>query len=162
MSLRERLQQRARPSAVWPLRIDDPTEAREALERAEHELRVAVIAHTERAPEIAEAEARVAAARAALAACYEPIELVALAPPEFEALAKEHPPTKDDEAWAESFPRALFLACVRSELTRDEWAVVLDSQLSQGEKTEALNMALQANLRVPDAGLPKDWTSILS
>ncbi|MER5622506.1 hypothetical protein ABT061_15825 [Streptosporangium sp. NPDC002544] len=156
MSLRERLQQRARPTATWPLRIDDPAAAKQELEQAETEERIASVGLAEGVEQEA-ARARVAAARAALAACFEPITLEALPPPEFEALAAEYPPGPDDDAWNKDFPPALFLACVRSELDREEWVSIFASQLSQGEKIAACNAAIQVNLRTPDAGLPKDW-----
>lgn len=160
-SLRERIQQRARPRAVWPLRIDDPAEARQELERAEDEARIVSIGLAEGADREA-AQARAEAARAALAACFEPITLEALPPAEFEALAAEYPPGPDDEAWNKGFPPALFLACVQSELDREEWMAIFASQLSQGEKIAACNAAIQVNLRSPDTGLPKDWMQIRS
>lgn len=162
MSLRERLKQRARPTVVWPLRIasiEDVEAARGELERAEDERRITVVTSEPGAPELAEVEQRVKAAREVVAACFEPVELVALAPPEYEALLAEHPGTKDDEVWGPGFARALFLACVQGDLNAEEWAEFLDTQLSQRERVDAYNLALAVNLRVPDPGLPKGWIS---
>ncbi len=165
MTLRERLKQRSRPSTVWPLRIADMDlveAARAALGQAEDRERITTVAREDGmasdalAGEVAHAGR---AARQALADCYEPVKLVALAPPEYEALLTEHRATDEDQAWGPGFPRALFLACVQGELDREEWIHFLDSQLSQGERVEAYNLALAVNLRVPDPGLPKDWTS---
>lgn len=165
MSLRERLQQRARPRVVWPLRIEDSSRVmglQDAVEQAEQELRIATVAFSDGSAELAAARARVEAARAALVPCYEPVELVALAPPEFEKLAAEHPPGSGEEAWAKTFPRALFLACAPTELSTEEWEAVLDGELTQGEKIELLNTCLALNMRVPDPALPKGWTTMPS
>ncbi|TQS29127.1 hypothetical protein [Microbispora sp. KK1-11] len=162
MSLRDRLKQRSRPSTVWPLRIADlpvVEAARGELARAEDEQRITAISAEPGSAELAAADARLAAARQALAECFEPVELVALDAPGYEALLKEHPAVADDQAWGPGFPRALFLACVQGELERDEWVLCLDTQLSHGERVEAYNLALAINLRVPDPGLPKGWTS---
>jgi hypothetical protein len=159
MSLRDRVKQRARPSVVWPLRIDPL----EVVERAQAEVVAAEdeVLVADGTPELGAAKERVKAARQAFAACFEPITLTALTPPEYEALLAEHP-GKDGANWGKDFPRALFLACVQGELDRDEWAVFLDSEISAGERAQAFNTALAINIRMPDFDLPKDWTSTRS
>ena len=149
------------------MQIDDPAPARAALERAESDLRVARIGRDEGDPELEAARERVSEAEALLAACFEPIELQALAPPEVEALLAEHPGTKRGtdgqmEAWGEGFPRALFLACVQGDMGREEWVLFLDRQLSEGEQSDLFNFGLTLNLRVPDPDLPKGWARTLS
>jgi len=160
MSLRDRVKQRARPSVVWPLRIDplDVVEkARTELAEAEDEAAVA-----EGTGEHPAALGRVTAAREGFAACFEPITLTALSPPAYEALLAEHPGS-DGASWGKGFGRALFLACVQGdEMTRDEWAVFLDTEISSGERAQAFNTALSVNIRMPDFELPKDWTSTRS
>jgi hypothetical protein len=162
MSLRDRLKQRSRPSTVWPLRIADlpvVEAARAELARAEDEQRITSIGAEAGSAELAAADARLAAARQALAECYEPVELLALDGPAYEALLTEHPAVEEGHSWGPGFPRALFLACVQGELDREEWVLALDTQLSHGERVEAYNLALAINIRVPDPGLPKGWTS---
>lgn len=177
MSLRERLPQRARTTDTWPLRIDDPSEALAALESVETAWRLALVAYGPDAPEVASAVTQLEQARQAVAACYEPIPLEALAPPDFEALAAKHPTDEVDrdgkpKAWDDDFPRELFLACVRSDLQPEEWLQVLGEKpsdsgedtgapswpvLTEGEKNDLFNTVIRLNLRVPDPRLPKGW-----
>lgn len=160
MSLRERLQRRSLPSDVWWLRID-PVDvvaaAKEDLERAEDDLRLAQVTDEGGPQGVAAAARRVEQARTAVAACYEPVTVLALDPTEYEALLAEHPPREEKAAWGPGFGRALLLAGVQGDLDRDEWVVFLDSRLSHGERVEAYNLALGVNIRVLDPGIPKGW-----
>ncbi|MEV8636512.1 hypothetical protein AB0395_33180 [Streptosporangium sp. NPDC051023] len=159
--LRERLQQRALPLDVWWVRIDPldvVAKAKEVLEEAEDALRVTQVTAEEGAPELAAAMERVERARVAVAACYEPVTVLALDPTEYEALLKEHPPQTKEAAWGPGFGRALLLEGVQGDMDRDEWVVWLDSRLSHGERVEAYNLALSVNVRVLDPGIPKGWT----
>jgi hypothetical protein len=106
---------------------------------------------------VTEAEAALEKARADLAACYEPVVIRALEPKRFEELVAEHPARKDrDERWnVETFPRALFLASVVGELSREEWETVLDEQCSEGEQNGLFLDAQVVNARMPDGTIPK-------
>lgn len=167
MNLRERRKQRARPATVWPLRIDEVdrvAELRTARDQADNEVRIATIAYAADAPELVAARERAEAVRRDLVACYEPIELQALVPTAYEELVAEHPSEEQgsDDAWGKDFPRALFLACAQGDLTAEEWASLLDEDLTPGEREDLLNTVLELHLRLPDPHLPKDWTSTRS
>ncbi len=162
MSLRERLAQREPAREVWWLRIAPVAEvarARVDLEQAEGDLRIAEAVERS-AQELAEARERVEGGRAVVAACFEPVEILAL-DETYEALLREHPPQQDGAAWGPAFGRALFLAGVQGELDREEWVVEL-GKLSHGERVDAYNLAIAANVRTLDPGLPKGWTTTRS
>ncbi|MGW4426434.1 hypothetical protein [Streptosporangium sp. NPDC004631] len=137
--------------------LDVVAKAREALEEAEDALRIVQVTAEEGTPELVAATERVERARVTVAACYEPVIVVALDPPEYEALLAEHPPKEEKAAWGPGFGRALLLAGVQGDLDREEWAIFLDSRLSHGEQVEAYNLALAVNIRVLDPGIPKGW-----
>ncbi len=165
MSLRERIAQRARAKTSWPLRIDDTTEAQAALEAIEHEARILIGTYEADSPEIAALKVRLEEARVAVDACYEQVELEALTPVDFEALAAEHPangevgPDGEPKAWADTFGPALLLECVRGDLERAEWEKLLAEELTEGEKISLINAAIILNMRSPNPGLPKGWRS---
>lgn len=158
--LRDRLQRRALPSDIWWLRIDPVdvvAKAKEELEAAEDNLRLVQVTEEDGSQDLATATQRVEQARAVVAACYEPVTVLALDPTEYEALLKEHPPREEKAVWGPGFGRALLLAGVQGDMDRDEWTVFLDSKLSHGERIEAYNLALGVNVRVMDHGIPKGW-----
>lgn len=166
MSLRDRLLNRPRPHTVYPLRVEDDTEARKTLEQARAHLRL-LHAMGKGAEESAVDAAKqdVVTAEAAMAACYENVVLRALPPDEFEALVSEHKPREgtEDRAWnLDTFPRACLMACVESDLTEHEWGLVWANVLSLGERGDLGNAAIRVNVRVPDSTLPKDWTQTQS
>ncbi|WP_405149430.1 hypothetical protein OG589_14500 [Sphaerisporangium sp. NBC_01403] len=165
MSLRERLLNRPRPMAAYPLRVDDDTQARKDMEQARTLLRLLQL-QGESADESAvkAAKADLAKAEAALAACYEPVTLRAMPPDDFEALIALHKPREGTEetSWnLDTFPQACLMACVESDLTEAEWGQVWKEVLSQGERGELCTAAIRVNVRVPESTLPKDWTQIL-
>lgn len=162
MSLRERLLARPRPFDTYPLRIDDDTEPRTALERARTLLRVLQF-QGEAADEgaVRAAKADLGRAEAAIAACYEPVILRAMPPDDFEALIALHKPRAgtEDTSWnSDTFPQACFRECVESDLTDAEWDRVWKEVLSHGERNELCIAAIRANVRTPDSTLPKGWT----
>lgn len=162
MSLRDRIKQRKPAEETWWLRIAPVPEAAaavRALEEAESEARVAEVTGTEK--ERDEAERRAEAARKAVAACFEPILIHAVQEGAYEPLLKEHPPQKEGAEWGPGFGRALFLAGVQGEMDREEWIATL-ADLSRGERADAYNLALAANVRTLDPGLPKGWTQTTS
>lgn len=150
MTLRERLQQKARPSRVFPLRVEDDSEALEALAAAEQ----------------AGDEDRVKVARAALDACYEWLQITALSPAEWEQLIKAHPPTEeqvkaDGKAWCNdrTFMPALLSACIDGEETAEDWAEFLHSgPVSPGEVGELTSAVWMINDRSPGPWLGKGST----
>lgn len=156
---RERLLARRRPSFDYQLAVVDDTEAVAELAAATEALETARFRSDDGAEQaVAAAEERVAAARTAVQECYETITLTAMPPVEFEALAAkpEHQAREGkDERWnADTFPRAVFLACAPDDLSADEWAEWLDSSLTQGERTSLLLAAVGLNSRWPSGSIP--------
>jgi hypothetical protein len=155
---RARLLARKRPSIVYQLAVVDDTdavtelaEAKDALDRAE--LRLDDTA----GQAVTDAEKRLAAARRAVEACYEPVTLTAMDPAAFEALVAEHPGREGkDERWNDAtFPLACFRACVdTSDLSADEWAELLTTSVSQAEQVALYAVAIAANARWPSGSIP--------
>lgn len=162
MSLRERLLNRPRPSDAYPIRIDDDTQAREALEETQSVLRLLLIqGDAADADTLTRAHTAVAEAEGELKACYEPVLLRALRPEDWEALIALHPPRAEstDDIWnAATFPKACLLACIESDLTETELGQLWTEVLSKAEQVRLCNAAIRVNVRVPDATLPKGWT----
>jgi hypothetical protein len=159
-SLRDRLLNRERPTATYRLRVADDAEQQREWALAQDGLRVAQLrADADAAREQAKARRQLDKAQAALEACYEEIRVRALEPVVFEALVEQHPARKDteDEAWnGDTFPRALFLACVEGDLTPEEWSGFLDRACSHAERSELMFLALAVNSRSPAGVIPKD------
>lgn len=144
MSLRDRLAARQRPTVTFLLRIDEDGAALAELAAAQ----------AVGAPE------RVAAAEAAVEACYERLTINALPPADLEALVEAHPPSeaeRDKKIFnMPTFLPALLAACVDSDITEDEWATLTTKgPLTQGETTALFQAAWEINYRSPDPGLPK-------
>jgi hypothetical protein len=158
----DRLSGRALPTDTYWIRVDDPTQAGEALAEARENFRTKLLID---APEDAITEAReaVKAAEAALKACYEPIVVTALPPDDFEVLVGKHKPRPDtdDDAWdTTTFPKACFFACAPKEWDTAGWEAFLTT-LSSAEKKSLFHTAVAVNARVLDPTLPKDWNGIL-
>jgi hypothetical protein len=156
---RERLLARVRPSASYQLAVVDDTDALAELSAAKEALDVAGFRDDTGAEQaVADAEARLQSARQAVEDCYEPITLTAMAPADFEALAgkPEHAPRDGkDEKWnADTFPRAVFLACAPDDLTQPEWDQWVDEHLSQGEREALFMTAVGINARWPSGSIP--------
>lgn len=147
------------PTETYYLRVADDTAARAELKRARDRHELANFRGDSGAAEaIAKAEAAIDAAQAAVDACYEPIVLRALLPQQFEDMVKEHPPRsgKDERYNTDTFPMALFTACVQGDMSAEEWAAFLAERCSIGERNGLLVMAQNLNARVPDGTIPKD------
>lgn len=157
MSLRDRLVGRARPSTVCRLKVDDTAAAEQAVDEATDQHRLAQLMVADgKSADVAGAKRKLDKAQAAYDACFEPVTVRALAPPDYEALVAEHPADKDsDNAFAETLPRALFLACVEGDMGQDEWEKFLDESASEGERSALYLAALQVNNRPPDESIPK-------
>ena len=156
---RERLLARKRPTVDYQLAVEDDADAVAEMAAAKDALAAAGFRTDEGAAvAVAEAEARLAKARKAVEACYEPVTLTALPPVEFEALvAKPENAPRDgkDEKWnADTFPRACFLACAPGDLTSQEWEEFVDSSLSQGEREALFLTAIGLNARWPSGAVP--------
>ena len=147
MSLRERLAARARPTASFHLRVDDDSQAHADL----------VAAQAVGLPE------RIATAQAALEACYERLELSALAPADMEALLEAHPPPPDQRESTNvmfnqvTFVPALIAACVvDSDMTEDDWVeFTTKGPVTRGEVLALFNACWDLNHRTPDINLKK-------
>jgi hypothetical protein len=145
MGLKDRLATRKRPSTTYSLRIDSDDAARAELSAAQ----------------AADDEERIAAARAAVEACYEQLTITALPPVELEALLAAHPPVEKDRGKKIFDPRtfipALFAACIKSDITtEEEWAeYTTTGAMTAGEVNELFDKAWEINYRVPSADLPK-------
>jgi hypothetical protein len=155
---RERLLARKRPTADYQLAIEDDTEAVAELAAAKEALDRAQFRDDDRAEQaVAEAQARLDAAREAVRGCYEPVTLTALPPKEFEALVAEHPPREGhDEKWnTETFPLACFLACVTGDdMTPEDWAAFAADNLAAGEREHLFLTAIGVNARWPSGAVP--------
>lgn len=162
MSLKARLSQRELPTAEYPLRISDDTEARGELTAAQHELRLAE-GREESAAKIKAAKAKVDKAQKKADSHYETLRLRAIPSVEMEALIAKHPAPKDsDDAWnVETFRPALIAACVDGDMTEQDWAEFLSGS-PLGEVRELFSAALRINDRSPDPGVGKDWMQILN
>lgn len=167
---RERLRARPLPSIVYPLLVDDPAQARAALEQEQQLLRQVILKHgaDDDIEDYREHKAKVEAAQAALDDCYELIALTALRPAAYEQLAAQHPPTaaqqaKDDKAWVnvDTFRPALLQACADSDMTAADWAAFLEENVSTGERQGLYVAALGINERdrFADPLVPKGWTA---
>lgn len=154
MSLRERLAKRARPSTTFHLRVEDDTAARMELDAAR----------------ASGDDDRVAAAQAAVDACYEALAITALTPADWEALVDAHPATPEQrkakpEAWCNqtTFLPALLAACVEGDETEDDWAdFTSKGALSLGETNALFDAAMAVNQRWPDPHLGKGSTTTIS
>lgn len=159
---RERLLARKRPSVVYQLAVVDDADAVAALTAAKDEVETARFRVSDDADQaVAAAEKRLTAARKAVEACYEPVTLTAMPPADFEALAaKPEHVARDgkDERWnEETFPRAVFLACVSTDdLSAQEWEEFVDGSLTQGERTALFMTAIGLNARWPNGSIPND------
>ncbi|HEY9375044.1 hypothetical protein [Streptomyces sp.] len=160
----DRLLNRGRLSAEHPIRIDDDTEARKAVEQAQF-----AMALLQTQGEVAD-DAAVRRAKAALKRaekqvrdCYEFIPLRALPADDFEALIGQHKPRPDtkDEIWnGETFPKACLLACDESGRSEADWEHIFKNVLSGPEQLQLCNTAIRVNARTPDESLPKGWAQI--
>ena len=156
---RERLLARKRPTVDYQLAIEDDTDAVAELNAAKEALdRAGFRADDLTEQDMADAEARLAAARTAVEACYEPIALTALLPAAFEALVAEHPPRDGkDEKWdGSTFPRACFLACVDTsgDMTAEDWGAFATENLAAGERESLFLVAISVNARWPSGAVP--------
>lgn len=164
MSLRERLRARQRPTTTYPLRVADTSEAERELREAQVAYRRIVRHGGGDDPAVAAAKTRLDTAQAAFDECYEMITLVALPPGDLEALLAAHPPREgqDDGPFnSDTYPRALFLACVdghNGDMTREDWEHMLDQTCSYGERQELYVLAQALNTRGPSTAIPKGWT----
>lgn len=161
MTIRDRLRSRQRPTTTYPMRVADTQDAERELLEAQAAYRRASRLGGPDSPEARDAKTRVEQAEEALRGCYVDIKLVALPPDELEALIAQHPPREgvdDGPVNADSYPRALFLACVDAEgMTREDWEYVLDHTCSYGERQELYLLAQALNTRGPSTALPKGW-----
>jgi hypothetical protein len=157
---RERLLARKRPTVDYQLAVEDDTDAVAELVAAKDALATARFRADEGAKQAAaDAEARLAEARSAVEACYEPVTLTALVPAAFEALIAQHAARDGhDEKWnGETFPRACFLACVENgDMSADDWDAFIAENLGQGEREALFLTAIGLNARWPSGAVPND------
>jgi hypothetical protein len=158
---RERLLARKRPSVPYQLAVVDDTDAVAELAAAKEALDAAGYRVDEGAEQaVAEAEARLEKARAAVEACYEPVTLTAMLPAAFEELIAqpEHAPREGkDERWnADTFPRACFLACADDDgdMSAQDWDTFTVENVSQGERESMFMAAVGINARWPSGAVP--------
>jgi hypothetical protein len=156
---RERLLARKRPTVDYQLAVDDDTDAVAELNAAKEALDRAGFRDDDGAAQaVADAEARLAAARTAVEACYEPVPLTALLPAAFEDLVAAHPPREGrDEKWdGATFPRACFLACVDTsgDMSAEDWDSFATENLSAGERESMFLVAISVNARWPSGAVP--------
>lgn len=159
-----RLLRRKLPEVVHHLRAVEPEEeaaARKAVADARERREDATFRVDEGAEaDRTAADAELDQARAALAACYEPVVIRALPPEEFEQVAADHParPDKDEAYNLDTLCPELFYRGVRdtSELTREQWETEVVPQLGRGEWMGLTVAAMAINGRMSDGSIPKD------
>jgi hypothetical protein len=156
---RERLLARKRPTVDYQLAVDDDTLAVAELNAAKEALDRAGFRDDDGAAQaVADAQARLDAARTAVEECYEPVPLTALLPKDFEALVAEHPPREGhDEKWNNStFPRACFLKCVDTsgDMSAEDWDAFAAENLAAGERESMFLVAISVNARWPTGSIP--------
>jgi hypothetical protein len=152
MGLKDRLAARKRPSTSYSLRVDDDTAARAELAAAQQY----------RSPTGSSDAGRVAAAQAAVDACYEQLIITALPPVEMEALLAAHPATdaqraKDKAVFnSDTFVAALLAACIDSDVTEADWhEYTTTGSMSTGETNALFAAAWEINYRDPSPSIPK-------
>lgn len=133
MGLRDRLRERARPTAAFSLRVDDDTAALAELTAARE----------------ADDDEGIAAAQAAVDACYEQLRLMALPPADMEALIAAHPAVEKDASWnPATFVPALLAACVESDVTEEDWVeYTTKGPMTSGEVTALFDAIMILNYR---------------
>lgn len=156
---RERLLGRKRPSVDYQIPITDAAAAVAGLEAAKAAFDSAQFRTDEGADQaVADAQARLDAARAAVEACYEPVPLAAIPPKDFEELVAAHPPREGhDEKWnVAAFPRACFLACVDTsgDMSAEDWDAFATENLAAGEREAMYLTAVAINARWPSGSIP--------
>ena len=157
---RERLLARKRPSFRYQLAVVDDTDAIAEMLAAKEVLDTAGYRTDDGAEQaVAAAETRLEKARTAVEACYETVTLTAMPPVDFEKLlAKPEYAARDgkDEKWnQDTFPPAVFLACVDDdELTSEEWATFTTENLAKGERESLFLAAVGINARWPSGAVP--------
>lgn len=164
MGARDRIEGKERRSTtIFRVPLADPTQAEEALEDA----RTFLTAETARdaqagadAPSQATLEAQEVydGALARVEECFEPVELAALEPAEFEALLAEHA-GEDGDLDVETFRPALVAACVTDPELKDPawWAEQFESKKWALGEREAMYVACwRLNFSPPRGRLGKD------
>ena len=158
---RERLLARKRPTVDYQLAVEDEADAVAELNAAKEALDQARFRDDDGAEQaIADAEARLDAARAAVDACYEPATLTALSPADFEAMIArpEYAPRDGkEEKWnGDTFPAAIFLACVDTsgDMSAEDWATLVTENVSAGERESLYLVAIGVNARWPTGSIP--------
>lgn len=151
MSLRDRLEQRGRSTATFPLRVESTDAVADAA-------RVLDEAHGD--PD------EVAAAQAQLDGCYEILRITALEPGDYEALVAAHPPPddqKDEASWDPvTFVPALLAECIEGDDTEADWADYVTKILEPGEVQDLFGTVLGVHFRAPDPRVGKGSTGIRS
>jgi hypothetical protein len=168
MGQRDRLLGRRIPPTPVAIRVVFTAEAdaaQRSLDAAEEALRAAAGPVA-----TADAQARVDAARAAMAPFVEVLEVAAIPPSEFDALVSAHPPSdelreKQQAAWDPlTFPPALLAACIGRDLPEAErmsekdWAEFMTSAAAaSGEMGLLFATCMTVNDRSPDVQVGKGY-----
>jgi hypothetical protein len=158
-SPRERLLGRPRPSLPYPILVVDPTAARAELQQVERRVRQDMLRHGEGSDAYQAAAADLAAAQAAVDACYERVVLTAMEPAAYEQLKADHPPTAEQQAAAKaagelpldcdtaSFVPAVLAASGEPQMPAEDWTELLERRMSDGERQELRVVVLGLNER---------------
>jgi hypothetical protein len=158
-SPRERLLGRPRPSLPYPILVDDPSDARRNLERVERTARQVMLRHDEGTKAHKAARAELDAAQQAVDGCYQWVILQAMPPAEYEQLKAEHPPTEAQLGAAKqagelppdcdtaAFVPEVLAASTDVGMSAQDWAALLDQNMSDGERQELRVVVLGLNER---------------
>lgn len=157
LSLRERLEAKARRRVTLPVQVgDDPTPAVQLVEGATFALAVARGAETVDEAAVATAEEALAAAQAGLAEHWVHVEFVALDPDDMERLLAAHQGA-DGELDTDSAVPYLAAECAVDESLGDPqwWADHITAKWSYGERTQFTSDLFNLNYSAPSRNVPK-------
>lgn len=153
MTLRDRLEGKARRRHVHRILVDDPAAAGAALQDASLLLLAAERPGAD--PEgLAAAQAAHAAAQAAYAACFEAVEFLALPGDEYEALVAEHIDDDGDLDTAAVLPHLAAACAVPQDLADATWwaGQLASDRWSAGERDDLYHALYLLNRAVPGPG----------
>lgn len=159
VSLRERLEAKARRRIVVPVQVSDPgDEARRRAEQAVTARNIAGYAGLQ-GEKLTELDAEVEAAEAALADHSVPVELLAMPAADWEALVALIVPADESKPvdWTTGLPLALAACCVDESLRDAEWWAerLLDPAWASGDVAALRRAVISLHDWSPASYLPK-------
>lgn len=156
MTLRDRLEAKARRREGYRVLVDDPSVAASRVSDA-HTMLLAAQATPDRAGALDAAQEALAAAQGDLEACYELVDFAALDPDDYDALVTAHTDADGDLDRSAMLPE-LAAACAVDESVKDAdwWRTLLTTGgWSAGERDGLFDHLFVLNYAIPRPGLGK-------